>query len=388
VFRASGGRALLWFGDMKGSVYALDAANGKQVWKVNLDPHVSARITAAPVLHNGTLYAAVSSFEEVTAADPSYACCTFRGSVAALNADTGAKLWQTYTIAEAARPAGKTSTGKQLLGPAGAAVWGTPVVDERQGAPYIGTGDSYTTPASAMSDAVVALSLKTGKVLWAVQDLPNDAWILGCDKPSNESCPKPLGPDYDFGAALILQSLPDGKRVLLAAQKSGRVWAHDPDAKGAVRWKTDTARKPPPPEGEIVWGGAADGKTVYYGLASGGVVALDIGTGTTKWRSELNASGSHPGSPGAVTAIAGLVFAGGLDGVLRGLAAADGKIVWQYDTRGDVQTQNGVKASGGSLGSPGAVIANGMLYVESGYIGVVNGQPGNLLLAFSVSPAN
>jgi polyvinyl alcohol dehydrogenase (cytochrome) len=385
VFDASAGRARIWVGDMKGFAYAIDAQTGQQIWKVSLDPHVSARITGAPVLHGGVLYVPVASFEEVLAPSPAYECCTFRGSVAALDASTGRKLWQTYTIQETPHPTKKNSAGTQLWGPAGGGVWGTPVIDAKRGALYIGTGDAYTGPAAATTDAIMALDLKTGAVLWTAQDLPNDAWILGCDGPKNENCPNPLGPDYDFGAATILRELPSGKRVLLAAQKSGVVWGHDVDNKGALLWKTKVNDKTPGPVGEIVWGGAADQSSVYYGLASGGVVALDIATGRKKWLSPFNDSGPHAGSPGAVTAISGVVFAGGLDGLLRAFATEDGRVLWQYDAKRAVETVNGVNGKGGSLGAPGPVLANGILYVESGYIGVVNGQPGNLLLAFTAS---
>ncbi|MBV8553820.1 MAG: PQQ-binding-like beta-propeller repeat protein [Acidobacteriaceae bacterium] len=384
VFGAAGERAILWFGDLKANAYAIDAHTGVQIWKVNVDPHVAARITAAPVLDAGVLYVPVSSSEEAPASQPSYECCTFRGSVAALDARTGRKIWQTYTISEAPRPIRKNSAGTQLWSPAGGGVWGTPLVDPKRSALYLATGDAYISPAPDTTDAIMAMDLKTGAVLWSVQDLPNDAWNVACAR-KNDNCPEPAGPDYDFGAATILHNLANGKRVLLAGQKSGIVWAHDPDNHGAVLWKTDVTRKKPDPRGEIVWGGAADEKQVYYGLTSGGVVALDVATGEKKWLSSFNESGPHSGSSGAVTCIPGVVFSGGFDGMLRALATEDGKVLWQYDTKGEVQTVNGIKGSGGSLGAPGPVIANGMVYVESGYIGVVRGQPGNLLLAFGDS---
>jgi polyvinyl alcohol dehydrogenase (cytochrome) len=385
VYRASSdGGAAIWFGDLKGNAYAVDAKTGRQIWRVNLDSHVAARITAAPVLYGDVLYVPVSSSEEGNAAEPSYECCTFRGSVAALDAKTGRKLWQTYTIPEEPRRTGRNSAGHAGWGPAGGAVWGTPVIDPKAGALYVGTGDSYTAPAPRTTDAVMALNLKTGAVLWSAQDLPNDAWVVGCMEPKATNCPEPEGPDYDFGAALILHDLPGGGRVLLAGQKSGIVWAHDPDHRGALLWKADVTREPPDATGEIVWGGAADETSVYYGLTSGGVAALDIATGKRKWLSRFNESGPHRGSPGAVTVIPGVVFAGGLDGILRALDSESGKMLWQSDTNGEVRSVNGVRAAGGSLGAPGPMVAGGMLYVESGFIGVVSGKPGNVLLAYAV----
>ncbi len=382
IYGAAGTRAVLWFGDLKANAYAVDAQTGEQIWRVSLDPHVAARITAAPLLYSDVLYVPVSSSEEPSASQLTYECCTFRGSVAALEARSGHKLWQTYTVSEAPRPRRKNSAGTQLWAPAGGAVWGTPVVDPRGGALYLGTGDAYISPAPPTTDAIMALDLKTGAVVWSVQDTPNDAWNVACLRTKGDNCPEPAGPDYDFGAATILHNLPNGKRVLLAGQKSGIVWAHDPDQQGSVLWKTDVTRKKPDAVGEIVWGGAADEKQVYYGLTSGGVVALDVSTGEKKWLTSFNESGPHSGSSGAVTAIPGVVFSGGFDGKLRALASEDGKLLWQYDTKGEIQTVNGIRGTGGSLGAAGPAVANGMLYVVSGYIGVVGGQPGNLLLAF------
>jgi len=376
-------RAVAWFGDLKANAYAVDASTGALIWKTNLDPHVRARITAAPAYFENRLYFPVSSTEEVSPPPPLYLCCTFRGSVAALDAESGRKVWQTYTIAEAPHPAPKDAKNLQPWGPAGGAVWGAPVIDRRKRTLYIATGDAYTEPAPATTDAVMALDLKSGKVLWSMQDLPNDAWIVGCPSPDNANCPKQMGPDFDFGAATILANLPGGKRVLLAGQKSGIIWAHDPDARGVLLWKTGVSRSKADPRGEIVWGGAADTTNVYYGLTSGGVVAVRVTDGTKVWLTPINGSGKLPGTPGAVTAIPGAVFSGGLDGVIRALSPEDGSVVWEYDTARASPTVNGIPGKGGSLGAPGPVIAGGMLFVNSGYVGVVSGMPGNLLLAFA-----
>ena len=88
------------------------------------------------------------------------------------------------------------------------------------------------------TDSVMALNLDTGKPLWVSQDTENDVWLAGCGPPNpSENCPKEIGPDYDFGSSPILRALPNGRRILVAGQKSGIVWAHDPDKQGAVVWK-------------------------------------------------------------------------------------------------------------------------------------------------------
>jgi polyvinyl alcohol dehydrogenase (cytochrome) len=376
-------RAVAWFGDLKANAYAVDASTGALIWKTNLDPHARARISAAPAYLEGRLYFPVSSTEEVSPPPPLYLCCTFRGSVAALDAASGRKIWQTYTIAEAPHPAPKDAKNVQPWGPAGGAVWGTPVIDSRKEALYIATGDAYTEPAAPTTDAVMALDVKTGKVLWSVQDMPNDAWVLGCPNPDNPNCPQHLGEDFDFGAATILTSLSGGKRVLLAGQKSGTIWAHDPDAKGVILWRADVARSKADPRGEIVWGGAVDTANAYYGLTSGGVAAVRLTDGKKIWLTPIQVSGKPLGTPGAVTAIPGAVFSGGLDGRIRALSPEDGSVIWEYDTAKETPTVNGITGKGGSVGAPGPVVAGGMLYVDSGYIGVVGGMPGNLLLAFA-----
>lgn len=378
-------RSSLYFGDLKGNVYSVDAGNGELLWKVAADAHPKARVTASPKFHDGRLYIGVSSFEEVGSANPDYPCCTFRGSVVALDAATGKRIWKTYTIAEAAKPTHKNSKGTQLWGPAGGGVWNSPTIDVRRHALYVGTGDAYTDPAAKNTDSIMALDLNTGKILWSVQDLNSDAWIVGCDaKPYPENCPKNLGPDFDFGSSPILKDLPNGHSVLVAGQKSGLVWAHDPDRKGAVVWKTDTTTKKPGAAGQIVWGGAADDQNAYFGLSSGGVVALQLSDGTRKWFAPLEpAAGRAAGRESALSVIPGVVFSSGWDGVMHALSAVDGHVLWEYDTAKPFETVNKVAAKGGSMGGPGPTVAGGMLFVGSGFPGVQKGMPGNVLLAFS-----
>jgi polyvinyl alcohol dehydrogenase (cytochrome) len=176
----TGGQYLAYVGDLKGNVYALNASTGEQVWKVAMDAHPQARITGAPQLYEGRLYVPVASFEEVAAANPTYECCTFRGSVAALDAMTGRQIWKTYIIPEAPKARGKNSKGVQQHGPAGGGVWNSPTLDPKRRALYVGTGDSYTAPAAKTTDAIAALDMDNGRMLWSFQDTPGDAWVVGC----------------------------------------------------------------------------------------------------------------------------------------------------------------------------------------------------------------
>jgi outer membrane protein assembly factor BamB len=279
------GEHLAYFGDLAGNAYALNAATGEQVWKTQVEIHPAARITAAPQLYQNRLYIPVASLEEASALDPAYQCCTFRGSVVAVDALTGRQIWKTYVIPDAPKPAGRNAKGTQQFTPSGGGVWNSPTLDPAHRALYVGTGDAYTNPAYKTTDAILALDMDNAKVLWSVQDLAGDAWVVSCIKERNalENCPKDAGPDFDFGASPILRNLPSGKTILVAAQKSGIIWAHDPEHKGAVVWKTSVASKQPGPQGQVNFGGAADERNAYFGLDSGGIVALSLQNGERLW---------------------------------------------------------------------------------------------------------
>ena len=373
-----------YFGDIKANVYMLDATTGKLLWKVKVDDHPVAKITGAPTLYEDRLYVPVSSQEERTAGYSTvYPCCTFRGSVVALDASTGHTIWKTYTVQDPPKPTQKTSRGVQQWGPNGGAVWNSPTIDAKNHALYIGTGDAYTPPVSKNTDAIMALDMKTGKIMWAIQDTENDAWVAGCGPGnSSENCPKDLGPDYDFGSSPILRTLPNGHRVLVAGQKSGMVWGHDPDREGTLVWKTPLVQKLA--LGIISFGGAADEQNAYFGLRTGGVAAVRLDTGERKWFTPI-AGPAAPGPRGetaAITAIPGVVFSGGWDGILRAFSSDDGHLLWEYNTARNFETVNHVPAKGGSMGAPGPTVAGGILFAGSGYI-FGAGMPGNVLLAFS-----
>jgi polyvinyl alcohol dehydrogenase (cytochrome) len=385
----NGARQAAWFGDMKGNVYALDAMTGAQIWMIRADEHALTRITGAPVLNGNRLYVPVTSFEEGAATSARYPCCTFRGSVMALDAATGRTIWKTYTIGDAPAAAGVNASGTPRFGPSGGGVWSAPTIDPVRNALYVGTGNAYSRPVAATTDAIIAIALDTGRILWVQQLQAEDVWIPGCPPGTTAgNCPERIGPDYDVGASPVLTTTPNGRRLVISAQKSGQLWAHDPDRNGALVWKADPPGPAAGPEGEMVWGVATDGRRVYAGLTSGGIAAYDITTGNRAWTTPLTpAQGRRGGHSGAVSAIPGVVLSAGWDGLVRALSSDDGRLLWSHDTITDVATVNRVPGRGGSIGAPGPTVAGGMVFVGSGYIGVRSGTPGNVLLAFGPDDA-
>jgi len=400
----SGSRYAAFFGDQSATVYALDAANGSLLWKSKVDNYPLARVTGSPVFYNGRLFVGVASGEEIGAVPPSYECCRFRGSLVALNGATGDQIWRTYTITEEARPTKKNKAGTQLWGPSGAPIWTAPAIDPQRNVIYVTTGDNYSDPPTTNSDAFLALDRDTGKILWSRQMTAGDAYTSACRMPDKSNCPDSNGPDLDFASAPILVTLANGRRALVAGQKSGVVHAVDPDRQGAVLWSTRIGKGGT--LGGVQWGSAADQSNVYVALsdvgrisltysassdvdpkAGGGMFALRLENGERAWYTPPPECGDRPrcspAQSAAVSAIPGIAFSGSVDGHLRAYSAADGKIVWDVDTVRSYETVNGVSGRGGSLDGPGPAIAGGMLFVNSGY-GGNGGMPGNVLLAFSV----
>ncbi len=389
VGRLADGRHALFFGDFTATVHALDAATGAEIWRRDVESHPGARITGAPVLHDGRLYVPVSSLEELLAADPRYPCCTFRGSVAALDAASGEPVWQSHTIEETPGPRGRNPAGAALMGPSGAAVWSAPTIDAERGLVYAATGNAYTEPAAATSDAIVAFDLDTGAVRWTNQLTPDDAFILNCGG-DNPNCPEEDGPDFDFGASPVLVTLADGRGLLVVGQKSGVGYGLDPDRDGAVVWRYQVGAGSA--LGGIEWGFAVDAEKAYFANSDyltpepGGLAAVRLRTGELVWYAEPHepvCDGCSPALLAAVTAIPGAVFSGAWDGLFRAYDAGDGSVLWEFDTNGGHDTVNGVAARGGSINGPGPVVVDGMVYVNSGYA-AFGGRPGNVLLAFGV----
>ena len=393
--RADGANGFaVYVADGGANAYAVDTETGREIWSRKVDDHVYAKSTGSLTVHGGRVYVPVAGVgEEGQGGSSKYECCTFRGSVSALDANTGAVVWKSYTIPDAPTPRSRNKEGVQLWGPAGAGVWAAPTVDERRRAIYVATGNAYAEPNPTTSDAVIALDMDTGKIRWSYQPTTNDVWTGGC-KPGaeNPNCPAALGPDHDFSMSPVLARRTNGSDILIVQQKSGMAYALDPDKQGALVWSYRTS-----PGGGLggQWGAAADGRQAYFsvngtsGKTPGGMRAVNIDSGEVAWSKEAEERlcgterGCSPAQGAAVTAIPGIVFSVSMDGGVRAHAADDGTTVWQFNTNQEFQTVNGVKAKGGAIDGPGVVVSGGMLYVNSGYVSLI-GRPGNVLLAFGV----
>jgi polyvinyl alcohol dehydrogenase (cytochrome) len=232
--------------------------------------------------------------------------------------------------------------------------------------------------------------MDTGKMLWHSQVTPKDAFVMRCP---SENCPQEPGPDYDFGNAPILRELPGGKRVIAIGQKSGVVWGLDPDAEGKVLWQTRVGKGSA--LGGLEWGSAADEQNVYAPLSdvllqkeAGGIAAIRLASGEKIWftpPAKLDCElgrGCNSAQSAPASVIPGVVFSGAVDGHLRAYSTKDGSILWDFNTKQEYKTVNGIPGKGGSIDAAGPAVAGGMLFSNSGY-GIWMGVPGNVLLAFT-----
>lgn len=393
-YRFANGRSgyAVYFVDNQAHAYALDADTGEELWMTRVDDHPMVRGTGAVTVYDGTVFVPMTGINEaMSGANPEYACCTFRGSMTALDAATGAVRWKTYTIPESQRR-GTSSAGAPLWGPAGVGIWNAPTVDAKRGVIYSGTGPAYAGDDPPTTDAVVAFDMKSGAIVWTNQ-FTKDTWLNGCGRGNdNANCPKTNGPDLDFSASPILTVNSAGSDVIVIPQKSGMVYALDPVERGKTLWSYRAG-----PGGPVggVWGSAVEGDRMYVAVGgyrnqeTGGIHAIDIDTGERVWYTPPQPLlCSPPGAAcsatqaAAVTAVPGAVFSGAADGGLRAYDARDGKVIWTFDANREFETVNGVPARGASFDGSGPVVAGGMLYVLSGDAGFV-GRPGNVLLAFA-----
>ncbi len=390
----------LYFGDLLGKVHALDAMTGKELWAGRMSDHPDSTITGTPTLGGGLLYVPVSSLEVVQAGDPAYACCTFRGSVVALDPATGREMWRAWTAGEP-KPYGKTASGTPIIGPSGSPVWNSPSYDAATGRVYFGSGENYSSPADSSSDAIFAVDARTGKELWRRQLTPRDAWNVGC-MVGNDSCPVENGPDYDFAASVLIMPTPSGGTILVAGQKSGQATGLDPET-GKVMWQTRVGHGGT--QGGVHFGMAAEGSTVFVPvndmadtydariydakIRGAGIHALDATTGKVRWftRAPNKCKGAKfcdPGISAAATAIPGAVFAGHLDGMFRAYDSKTGRVIWQFDTTKTMTTIDGKTTKGGSMSGPGAAVWKGKVFVNSGY-GMYSHMAGNALMVFEAA---
>ena len=397
----------IYFGDVIGNTYALDARTGAFLWARKLDAHFTSRIVGSPIVFRNRVFIGLSSTESGYPIDPTYPCCTFRGKLVALDAQSGAEIWHYYTV-EAALPTGFNSIGTPQFGPSGAAVWSTPAIDPLTNTIYFGTGQNYSNPSSSRSDSLIALDIRNGHERWVVQLKPNDTWNLSCN-PETIGFPPGIGPncptsdpsdkDWDVQSPNIFVAVVNNRirKLVGVGQKSGIYHALDA-ATGQIVWQRRVSPGSVGGLAGIQWGTSWDGERIYvatHDAQPGTLFALNPANGQVLWSKPNPANGcdGKPGRPqcrlalpAATSTIPGIVFQGSWDGHLRAHDARNGNILWQYDTYRTYMGTNGVMGQGGTISGAGAVVVGDTVYVNSGYsaFGPGTALSGNVLLAFSL----
>ena len=384
-------RSRRYFGDGRSNVYAVNAATGVEIWSKQVETHPNAHVTGAPTLHQNRLYIPVASGEEGQGGNAKYECCSFRGSVVALDATTGALAWKTYTIANEPKPIGTNRSGTTRWGPSGAGIWASPTVDAKRRLLYASTGNMYTEPQEKTSDAVIAFTLSTGQIAWTAQLTPKDVFVVGCNQPNAPNCSDDTGPDFDFGNSPMLVPV-GGRDLIVIGQKSGVGWALDPDKRGEVVWQYRAGDGSA--LGGMEFGSSVDPENAYFPVADGNgahageLHAVRLSTGERVWMAPpqpvkcgARGRGCTPAILAAISAMPGAVLVGANDGGVRAYSTKDGSILWEFDTNREFATVNGVAAKGASISGSGPAVGGGMVFVNSGY-GSLGGRPGNVLLAF------
>ena len=403
-------RLAIFFGDIHGTAYALSASTGEEIWKTLTDPHPLARITGTPVLFEGRLYVPVASLEEPESGQADYACCTFRGYMSALDSATGRQIWKTYTIPEVPKVVGKNSRGKEMLEPSGAGIWATPthrrqatraLRHDRQCLPghtkdsQRGDGDEHRHGQSAVVDAGAPVRHLAQRVCaeHSRRSVAPARWRRRTWRPRRGAChslsagklSRCLGPDWDFAAPAALATTTDGRDILIAPQKQGLVWAINPGqrpgaleagcgARNRGRARRDAFRRR---------GGQREGVLRSDQQRTSRARSEDRRGGLVRAAGSAQGRENQRGVVGAVTLIPGVLLSGARDGMIRATSSRTGQLLWEFDSAKEFTTVNGVPARGGSAASGGPVVANGMVFIGSGYPGFQGGQPGNVLLAFA-----
>jgi len=405
------GRKVVMVADYGGYVHMVDAKTGGRLWETHIGLSASSIGSATPVLVGDRVYAASSQYELTMASSEQYVCCKSHGGVIALDAMTGEKVWVAHTM-EDAKPVRDRGDGQMLWGPSGAPIWNSPSIDVKRNRLYVGTGEATSPPAHKNTNALMAFDLTDGSIKWTHQATANDIYVGGCSPNSKKhlNCvanEETVYRDVDFGASTILAKTQDGRELVIAGQKSGTVWALDPDS-GSVVWRTDIGHGGA--MGGIHWGIAADETHVYAPISNvgrmapgepaydvdaikPGIYAVNLQTGDIDWsfHTTPDCSGDRPsrmrrcqtmyGISGAPTVIGNFVAVGGLDGWLYMLERRTGRLVWKYDTARRFETVNGQDGNGGTIDNASIVAANGLLIMNSGY-GLFGQAAGNVTIAF------
>jgi polyvinyl alcohol dehydrogenase (cytochrome) len=393
-------------------IFAVNRFSGALIWIKEVDFHSAAIITSSPEVVGNKVVVGVSSGEEDLATRPGYPCCTFRGSVVALNAETGAMLWKAYMVPpNFAIPCTKKAPIE--CGYSGAAVWSPPAVEPATKTVYVGTGNNYTVPYAAekcqmeaeehetsdeqctspsdLFDSVVALNLETGAIRWAHKVEGWDAFTVACLLRESGFCPTGRSKDFDFGGGGPNLFTASGTRLVGDGQKSGIYWVFNA-ATGKIAWETLVG--PGTGLGGIEWGTAYDGSRIYvpeadpptqappieYKLAGGESVAggswaaLNPNTGAFDWQVPAPGGASALGPPSATD---GVVFVGSMastEANMFALEAATGRQLWSYRAEGSVNA--------------GPAIVGGVVYWGSGYARFGREEPtwttSHKLYAFSI----
>lgn len=396
-------RNTVYFGDSRGYLFALNARTGALRWATLLDTtNPDVELTGSPIVYRGLVYIGVSNKEAgYQQEDLNYPCCTARGEEMAVNAATGAVVWRHYTVPPATA-VGTWPSGATEYGPSGVSVWDSPAIDPADGLLFIGTGQNYTGSTSD-ANSVLALNLRTGATVWQYQTEPSDTYTSICDYPQYASyCPGAgtgTAHDWDVSSGPNLFRV-DGQTILGVGNKAGVYSAFDART-GKLLWSDALTTNPNTEGGDsgIEWGTSFDGHSIYvatWNANPGTLYALNPATGAIEWQTPAPANGCSTGgavgqlgcAPAftpAVTSSPGLVYEGGVDGKMYIFSSATGQILWSYDTVRPFQGVNGTPGYGESVsGLGGAVVANGMVYVQSGYYPLFASNDGTVLLAFGL----